>query len=127
MASKPALRHGAALLLSVMGMWFTAIIPGLDRWSKRFFLCYFIAFMLCCLSSMLETIPLYFPISNAAFYSILTVESLFLSPPLPIQRMTAPPQQTETRALIIEYIYSNTFWRRNQGFMTLQSEYSCRQ
>lgn len=75
---------GAALLLSVMGVWFTAIIPGLDRWSKRFFLYYFLAFMLCCLSAMLETILLFIPISNAAFYSILTMESLFLSLPLPM-------------------------------------------
>lgn len=75
---------GAALLLCVMGVWFTAIIPGLDRWSKRFFLCYFISFMLCCLSSMLEVIPLYFPISSATFYFILTVESLFLSLPIPM-------------------------------------------
>ena len=33
---------GAALLLSVLGLWFTAIIPGFDRWSKRFFMLYFI-------------------------------------------------------------------------------------
>ena len=75
---------GVMLLLSLMGVWFTAIIPGLDRWSKRFFLRYFIAFMLCCLSSFLEAIPLFFPISNAAFYLILAVESLFLSLPLPM-------------------------------------------
>lgn len=75
---------GAALLLSVMGVWFTAVIPGLDRWSKRFFLCYFIAFMLCCLSCLLETLPLFVPISNAAFSFLLTVESLLLSLPLPI-------------------------------------------
>lgn len=75
---------GAALLLSVMGVWFTATIPGLDRWSKRFFLRYFIVFMLCCLCSALEAIPRYFPISNAAFYAVLTVESLFLSLPLPM-------------------------------------------
>ena len=75
---------GAGLLLSVMGVWFTATIPGLDRWSKRFFLCYFIVFMLCCLCSVLEAIPRYFPISNAAFYAVLTVESLFLSLPLPM-------------------------------------------
>ena len=75
---------GAALLLSVMGVWFTAIIPGFDRWSKRFFLCYFIAFMLCCLSSMLEMIPQYFSISNAVFYSLSAVELLFLALPLPM-------------------------------------------
>lgn len=75
---------GVALLLSLMGVGFTAIIPGLDRWNKRFFLCYFSVFMLCCLSSLLETIPSFFPISNAAFYLILAVESLFLSLPLPM-------------------------------------------
>ena len=41
---------GAALLLSMMGLWFTVIIPGIDRWSRRFFLSYFLIFMLCCLS-----------------------------------------------------------------------------
>ena len=42
---------GAAQLLSAMGLWFAAIIPGIDRWSKRFFLhffhylfCYFFLF-----------------------------------------------------------------------------------
>ena len=75
---------GAALLLSVMGVWFTALIPGLDRWSKRFFLCYFIAFLLCCLSSLLETIPMFFSISNAMFVFLLIVESLMLSLPLPM-------------------------------------------
>ena len=75
---------GVALLLSLMGVGFTAIIPGLDRWNKRFFLCYFSVFMLCCLSSLLEMIPSFFPISNAAFYVILAVESLFLSLPLPM-------------------------------------------
>ena len=73
---------GAAVLLSVMGVWFTAVIPGLDRWSKRFFLCFFVAFLLCCLSCTLETIPLFVPISNATFYFLLTVESLLLSLPL---------------------------------------------
>ena len=75
---------GAALLLSVLGVWFTAVIPGLDRWSKRFFHCYFIAIILCCISSLFESIPLFFPISNAAFYFILIVEFLFLSLPLPM-------------------------------------------
>ena len=45
---------GAALLLSAMGMWFAAIIPGIDRWSKRFFMGYFLSFMLGCLSAFLE-------------------------------------------------------------------------
>ena len=31
----------AALLLSVMGLWFTSVISGIDRWSKRFFMSFF--------------------------------------------------------------------------------------
>jgi len=75
---------GVALILSVMGMWFTALIPGLDRWSKRFFLCYFFVFLLCCLSALLETIPSFLPVSKGTFYALLSVESLFLSLPLPM-------------------------------------------
>ena len=33
---------GAALLLSVLGLWFTAIIPGINHWGKRFFIGYFL-------------------------------------------------------------------------------------
>ena len=35
---------GAALLLSALGMYFTAVIPGIDRWSKKFFFGYFTVF-----------------------------------------------------------------------------------
>ena len=35
----------AVLLLSVLGLWFTVIVPGIGRWNKRFFLSYFIVFM----------------------------------------------------------------------------------
>ena len=37
---------GATLLLSALGLWFTAIIPGIDRWNKRFFQNFFIVLML---------------------------------------------------------------------------------
>ena len=37
-----AFLYGALLLLSVLGLWLTAIMPGIDRWSKRFFQCFFI-------------------------------------------------------------------------------------
>ena len=32
----------AALLLSAMGLWFTSVISGIDRWSRRFFLNYLV-------------------------------------------------------------------------------------
>ena len=75
---------GAALLLSVMGLWFTAVIPGIDRWSKRFFLSYFVVFMLCCLSGFAEGAAHHYHVSRAAMYFILIVESLLLSLPLPM-------------------------------------------
>ena len=75
---------GAALLLSVMGLWFTAVIPGIDRWSKRFFEIYFLVFMLCCLSAILETVFQDTVVPGAAFIALLGLETLLLSLPLPM-------------------------------------------
>ncbi len=74
----------AALLLSVLGLWFTIVIPGIDRWSKRFFLSYFIIFMLCCLSGLCEAVFQFYPVPVGVLYFILLLESLLLSLPLPM-------------------------------------------
>ena len=75
---------GVALLLSIMGLWFTAIIPGIDRWSKRFFMSYFSIFILCCVSGLLETVITNNPdpFTSAAIYLFLIFECLILSLPL---------------------------------------------
>ena len=73
---------GAALLLSIMGLWFAATIPGIDRWSKRFFMGYFLSFMLGCLSGFLEMLFQHFLIPEPVFYFLLILESLLLSLPL---------------------------------------------
>ena len=75
---------GAALLLSAMGLWFTAVIPGIDRWSKRFFLGYFSIFLLCGLSGIAEWASPHYHVPGAAFHFILILESLLLSLPLPM-------------------------------------------
>ena len=75
---------GAALVLSMMGLWFTAIIPGLDRWSKRFFRNFFIIFILCCLSGIVEVIFQSFIVPRAVFQLLLLLEDLLLSLPLPM-------------------------------------------
>ena len=75
---------GAAQLLSMMGLWFIAIIPGIDRWSKRFFVSYFLIFMLCCLSGLLERIFQFFILPGAVFYFLMLLESLLFSLPLPM-------------------------------------------
>ena len=75
---------GAALLLSGMGLWFAAIVPGIDRWSKRFFVSYFLIFMLCCLSSIGESVFQHYIVPGGVFYFLMLLESLLLSLPLPM-------------------------------------------
>ena len=74
----------AAFLLSMMGLWFTAVIPGIDRWSKRFFLSYFTVFLLCCISTILEMLLYFYPVPIAVIYFVLILECLLLSVPLPM-------------------------------------------
>jgi len=78
---------GAALLLSAIGLWFTVVIHGIDRWSRRFFMSYFIIFLLCCLSNVVEMILQYYTAPRAVFIFLLLLESLLLS--LPLLMLTA--------------------------------------
>ena len=75
---------GAALLLSLVGQWFTAIMPGINRWNRRFFRGYFIILMLCCLSGILETALYYCPVPLQAIHFMMMLECLLLSLPLPM-------------------------------------------
>ena len=75
---------GAALLLSVIGLWFTAVIPGLDRWSRRFFRRYFIVFLLCEITGILETAFQYLNVPGAVFIVLLGLETILLALPLPM-------------------------------------------
>ena len=75
---------GAVLLLSVVGLWFTVIIPGIGRWSRRFFMGYFIIFLLCDLSCIAETALQYYRVPGTLFDFVLALENLLLSLPLPM-------------------------------------------
>lgn len=77
----------AALLLSMVGLWFTAVMPGNDRWGKRFFLCFFTVLMVCCFSGFIELILSHYPVPGAAISIVVFIELLSLSLPLPM--MTA--------------------------------------
>ncbi len=74
----------AALLLSVLGAFFTAVIPGIDRFSKHFFLCYFVAFVLSCLSGFAEMILTYYSGPGVALYLVDVFECLVMAVPLPM-------------------------------------------
>ena len=75
---------GVALVLSTLGLWFTAIMPGIDRWSKRFFLSYFFVLMMCCLFGSAEVIFYYYPVSIPAMYFVVILDSMLLALPLPM-------------------------------------------
>ena len=76
---------GAALLLSMMGLWFVLIIPGIDRWKKHFFMNYFFVFMLSPLSGIAEMVFQHYIVPGGAFYLLLLLECLLLSFLLPMQ------------------------------------------
>ena len=76
--------YGASLLLSVLGVWFTIVIPGIDRWSRRFFRIYFIIFMLSCLSGIVDMAFQYYIVPRALYYCVLILETLLLSLPFPM-------------------------------------------
>ena len=73
-----------ALMLSLLVIWFSTVIPGMDRWNRRFFRSYFIVFILCCLSSLTETALYYYHAPVIAIYAVMVAESLLLSLPLPM-------------------------------------------
>ena len=75
---------GAAFLLSMLGIWFTVIMPGIDRWSKAFFRIYFTVIMMCSLTSIIEGFLYYFSAPAGAIYFIWALESLLLSLPAPM-------------------------------------------
>lgn len=74
----------AALVLSVMALLFTIAMPEFDRWSKRFFQCYFIAFILCCLTSFADLLLYDHSLPHTAVYFLMVLECLCLSLPLPM-------------------------------------------
>ncbi len=76
---------GAALLVSVVGLWLTAVMPSLDRLSKRFFQIYFIVLMLSCFFCLLEMVLTALSGPRMAVILLLVLESLLLSIPLPMQ------------------------------------------
>ena len=78
---------GAALLLSLIGLWLTAIMPGIDRWSKRFFRSLFILFILLSFTGFIDVITCSYPIPMWINYFVITLETVLLS--LPLLMMTA--------------------------------------
>lgn len=75
---------GATLLLSLLGLWFIAIMPSIDRWSKRFFRILFTALVLLSLNCLIEIVLYSHTVPIASLYFTFILESLLLSITLPM-------------------------------------------
>ena len=75
---------GAAFLLAVMGLFFAVIIPGIDRWSRRFFLSYYFVFMLCCVAALVDTVLTFYSVRWSALFYLQSLETLLLALPVPM-------------------------------------------
>ncbi len=67
-----------------MGLWFSAIIPGFDRWNKRFFLSFFSVLMLTCVFSLIEMFMRYYDSPIPTINFVIILESIFMALPLPM-------------------------------------------
>ena len=73
---------GAALLLSVVGLWLTRITPCADRWNKRFFCVFFIVLMASTFSGVAEMILYFVSAPMALIQAVLFLESLLITLPM---------------------------------------------
>ena len=73
-----------AIILSMIGLWFTSVIPGLDCWSRSFFKRYFVVFLFCVLTGILETVFQLYNIPWPVFIILLGLETLLLALPQPM-------------------------------------------
>ena len=75
---------GSTLLLSTLGLWFTAIMPGVDRWNRRFFRSFFLVLILS-VCSVLTDIALRAASAPCAVIRFMQVlECLLLALPVPM-------------------------------------------
>ena len=75
---------GSTLLLSTLGLWFTAIMPGVDRWNRRFFRSFFLVLILS-VCSVLTDIALRAASAPCAVIRFIQVlECLLLALPVPM-------------------------------------------
>lgn len=75
---------GAALMLALLGLGVAVVMPGLDRWSKRFFVVYFLCLALYVAFGLAEEIGYTRPVMWPAQKLILYLGSFFPSVLMPL-------------------------------------------
>ena len=82
---------GTTLLLSMLGLWFTTIIPGIDSWNKRFFRRFFIVLMLNVGAVLADIALRFYSAPSTVIRFILVLECLLLALPLPMLTVLQAP------------------------------------
>ena len=75
---------GAALLLAAVGLWFSRIMPGFERWSKRFFTAYFSVLLLCAVASIADMVLYRLPGTFTIRKISMLLEIASLTLPMPM-------------------------------------------
>jgi len=70
---------GAILVIMALGIVFSAIIPTLDKWGKRYFITLFSLLFLCAVTCFIALILWYDPTQAAAERIVYILEDIFLS------------------------------------------------
>ena len=76
--------YGAITILSLLGLWLAFIMPGLDRWNRRFFKLLFSDLALCMLAYLVELIVYLRQGSLQEIKITWFLESLLISLPMPM-------------------------------------------
>ena len=72
------------MMLALLGLVITAIMPGIDRWSKSFFTVYFLIHALYIIFAFIEEIGFMHPEMRAALMISMYLDSLLLAAPMPL-------------------------------------------
>ena len=75
---------GAMLALTAMGLVIAAVMPGADRWNRRFFMSLFATNMLCMASTLIDYLTWQNPSMATAAKISIYFECLFISLPMPM-------------------------------------------
>ena len=70
---------GAMLLMAVLGIVLAAVMPGMDRWGRRFFVCFFAVLALCACSLFVDSIAEGVPAMAAVLKASAWLDSLLAS------------------------------------------------
>ena len=126
---------GMLVLLTMLGLWIAAVMPGLDRWSRHFFIAFFSILMLCLILYSVEMLAYDKPELLTLQKLIVFLEYLFtpvLLPLLTVYLLHCCGEEYRNSALLYtELALWGVFFvllviaQFKEGFYTIQPEFSC--